>query len=948
MSDAGFARVDLKLTRCDREPIHIPGAIQPHGFLLTLRSDDLTILRVSANLPGFLGIDADRLIGRPLAEFVEEGLIGRLVEALRQGDANEINPAVARFLASPQSDFDAILHVGGDETILELEPRSLDLREREAASLATLRGSLARVQAAASLEALCQTTVDEVRRLTGFDRVMIYRFDADWNGQVIAEARNEAVATFLGHHFPAGDIPPQARQLYIHNYVRIIPDAAYEPAAVLGGDDKLDMSPCVLRSVSPVHLEYMRNMGVAASMSLSLVREGQLWALVACHHYAPRYLAYSTRQNCELLGRLVSAQIEAREAADLSRYRDERTALQSKFLEAIASGDHFGDTLTGAAPNLLDYVEAAGVAVLFEDRCAVAGATPDRNALEALRQWLMAGPEAPIFHSHSLPSVYAPAELWKDLACGLLAVEVVREKRGHVLWFRPEVVRTVTWGGDPTRSTTVENGSTRIGPRKSFEAWKQLLQGQSLPWSAREVEAAASLRNVLVSVAMAEVQRLEAQTRLRHEANHDALTGLPNRMLLQRRIEQAIRNATEPEQTLALLLIDLDRFREINDTFGHHYGDLALQQLHPRFRQVLRRADTIARLGGDEFGILLPDADEAGALEVARKLLECLVPPIEVHDQSLEVSGSIGIALFPGHGRDSITLVRRADVARYAAKRAHRGLAVFSPELSPYNPGRLPLISELRRAVERDQLLLHYQPKVDLCTMQPFGAEALIRWSHPREGLMPPDAFIPLAEQTGLIRPLDFWALDAALRQCRDWQGRGMGLNVAVNLAAVSLQDHDLLPTIARILRGAEADPAWLTVEITESAMIEEPSRAMEVLSQIHAMGVRIAIDDFGTGYSSLAYLKDLPVDEVKVDRSFVKNITTNAKTAHIVQSVIELGHGLGLSVIAEGIEDQETADLLTSMGCDGAQGFFFSRPIPPTDFAGWMNSWPDAFTPPA
>jgi len=775
---------------------------------------------------------------------------------------------------------------------------------------------------------------------------MVYRFDADWNGQVIAEAKAEDLGTFLGLHLPASDIPPQARDLYTRSRVRLIPDAGYQPAALLGGDGPagaFDMTRCVLRSVSPVHLEYMRNMGVAASLTVSLMREGRLWGLIACHHRSPRFLPYTTRQDCELLGWLASAQIEAREVSNVIRYRGERTMLQARFLEAIAVAEHFTDALTGHPPNLLDYVEATGAAVLFEERCATVGETPDRETLEGLRRWLNSEGDTTVFHSHNLPLVYGPAGLWKDRVSGLLAVEFARERGGYVFWFRPEVPRTVTWGGDPTKPVSVEGGSARIGPRKSFESWQQVLEGQSLPWAEREVDAAAVLRNALVSLAAAAVQRQLSVAQLQHEATHDALTGLPNRTLLQGRLDQAIAGA----QPLALLLMDLDRFKEINDTFGHHYGDAVLQLLHPRLQGVLRKSDTMARLGGDEFGILLPGADEAGAVLAAKKILECLVRPIEVEGHRLDVSGSIGIALFPGHARDPVTLVQRADVAMYAAKRARLGHAVYSADQSHYSPRRLTLITDLRHGIEGGQLLLHYQPKVDLATMRPAGAEALVRWLHPREGLIPPLEFIPLAEHTGLIRPLGLWVLNAALRQCRTWRRSGMNLNVAVNLGAESFQDPDLVATITRLLESSDSLPSWLTLEITESALMAEPARAMRVLGQIHEVGIKMSIDDFGTGYSSLAYLKDLPVDEVKVDRTFVKGMATDGKDAHIVRSVIALGHGLGLRVVAEGIEDRGTAELLASMGCDSAQGYYFSRPLPPESFTGWMSAWAETSTAP-
>jgi diguanylate cyclase (GGDEF)-like protein/PAS domain S-box-containing protein len=452
----------------------------------------------------------------------------------------------------------------------------------------------------------------------------------------------------------------------------------------------------------------------------------------------------------------------------------------------------------------------------------------------------------------------------------------------------------------------------------------------------------------LVNVALAQdvTARRKSEEQLEYQASHDTLTGLPNRALLRHQIERTIATAKSAETSAALLLLDLDRFKEINDTFGHHYGDIVLQQLNPRLRRVVRKLDVVARLGGDEFGILLPEAQEAGATAVAEKILEALREPILVDGHRFDVGASIGIALFPEHAQDVTTLLQCADVAMYAAKRAHAGHLVYSARQSGYNPRRLRLIAELRDGLEADQLLLQYQPKIDLGTMRAAGAEALIRWHHPHEGLLAPSQFIGLAEQTGLIRPLGMWALKKALSQCAAWHKSGLNLDIAVNLPAASLQDEHVIETILRAVEQSDLMPSWLTVEITESAMMADPTSARDILGCLHGMGVKISIDDFGTGYSSLAYLKELPVDEVKVDRSFVKDMLINEHDTNIVRSVIDLGHNLGLLVVAEGVEDRQTLDLLAAMGCDLAQGFYFASPMSSNELARWLESprrsWPE------
>jgi EAL domain-containing protein (putative c-di-GMP-specific phosphodiesterase class I) len=367
-----------------------------------------------------------------------------------------------------------------------------------------------------------------------------------------------------------------------------------------------------------------------------------------------------------------------------------------------------------------------------------------------------------------------------------------------------------------------------------------------------------------------------------------------------------------------------------------------LQQLGPRLRDAVRESDLIARLGGDEFGVLLPGADEAVALEVADRILDAFGQPIVVEEQPLEVGASVGIALYPRHGRDSKALLEHADVAMYTAKRYRIGRAVSAADAEDLSPQSLSRVGELRQAIADNQLLLHYQPQFDLGAMRVHGAEALVRWQHPQEGLIPAAAFLPLAERTGLIRPLSLWALEAVLRQCRDWQQTGLFPQVAVNLASDNLRDEQLTETMVRLLE-AVAPPAWLTVEVTEGAVMGDPARAKAMLGRLHEMGVRIAIDDLGTGCSSLGYLNELPVDELKVDRVFVKNMAANQPDARIVRSVIDLGHNLGMRVAAEGVEDQTSLDLLTSWGCDFAQGYYFSRPLAVPDFVTWMVAGPES-----
>jgi diguanylate cyclase (GGDEF)-like protein len=424
-----------------------------------------------------------------------------------------------------------------------------------------------------------------------------------------------------------------------------------------------------------------------------------------------------------------------------------------------------------------------------------------------------------------------------------------------------------------------------------------------------------------------------------HQALHDGLTGLPNRTLLHDRIDQAIRQADRELVPAALLLLDLDRFKEVNDTLGHHYGDQLLIQVGERLLGTLRAIDTVARLGGDEFAVLLPRIEtSAGATAVAAKLQTALAEQFLLEDLMLDVEASIGVALYPDHASDPDELLQHADIAMYVAKETHVGFVLFDPKQDQHNPRRLALLGELRRAIEQRQLVLDYQPKVDAHTRQLLGVEALVRWQHPEHGLLPPAEFIPLAERTGLIGPLTHYVLDAALRECRSWQQNGNEVSVAVNVSARRLLDLTFPDEVAELLATRGVPARLLVVEITESTIMADPTRALEILGRLNKMGVQVSIDDFGTGYSSMAYLKSLPVHELKIDRSFVTQMTANSRDAVIVRSTVDLGRNLGLRVVAEGVEDAATLEQLDALGCDAIQGYYISRPMSPGDLVHWLQ----------
>jgi len=433
-------------------------------------------------------------------------------------------------------------------------------------------------------------------------------------------------------------------------------------------------------------------------------------------------------------------------------------------------------------------------------------------------------------------------------------------------------------------------------------------------------------------------RRLRKQVEeIEHQAMHDHLTGLPNRVLFRDRVEQALHGAKRSPGEVAVMFLDLDRFKEVNDTLGHESGDVLLREVGQRLTHSLRAGDTVARLGGDEFGVLASNLDDADdALVVARKLRQAVEWPFTLRGLTLEVEASIGIAIFPDHGTDVDTLLRHADVAMYQSKEAHSGVGIYSPERDVYSPDRLKLLGELRRAIEQGELVLYYQPKISLQTSEVLGFEALVRWQHPEQGLLTPDRFIPFAEHTGLVKPLTRYVMREALRSCAKWHEIGLDLGVAVNLSARDLLDLHLPDEVRLLLNETGIEPDRVELEITENTILSDPVRTRTILGRLKELGVRLAIDDFGSGYSSLGYLKRLPLDVLKIDKSFVMTMMSDDDSAAIVRSTIDLAHNLGLEVVAEGVASAEISAVLDRLRCDAAQGFYFSGPIAASEVAGW------------
>ncbi|MBD2197092.1 MULTISPECIES: ATP-binding protein [Calothrix] len=516
----------VDLTNCDREPIHIPGLIQPHGVLLAINLSTIEIIQVSNNTANFLYRQPEDLLGKPLSQLFEAKQIVTIQQCLN-GDFESLNPLHLSIKHEGKTlRFDGIVHQWDGVALLELEPKNHEGKADFFNFYQQVKGVITKIQKAATMEQMCQLVVKEVRKITEFERVMIYRFDDDETGIVIAEDTDREIP-YLDLRYPPSDIPKQARKLYTSNWLRIIPSVNYQPVELIPTNNPLtnqplDLSLSVLRSVSPIHLEYLQNMGVGASMSISLVHDKKLWGLIACHHSSAKYIPYSIRAVCEFIGQVMSLELANKEASEDQDYKMQLKSLQTQFVESLSQAQYFLDGIAQMGTELLSLVSATGAVICNSDRCIRIGETPPEAEIPVLLDWIKPQLEDNLFHTRSLSHIYPAAEAFKAVASGVLALEISRIHRHYIVWFRPEVQQTVNWGGNPDKPVEVaDDGSLRLSPRKSFALWKQIVKGYSLAWKPCEIAAVAELRSLIVGVVLRQADELASMNMELQRSNEE-------------------------------------------------------------------------------------------------------------------------------------------------------------------------------------------------------------------------------------------------------------------------------------------------------------------------------------------------------------------------------------------------------------------------------------------
>jgi diguanylate cyclase (GGDEF)-like protein len=953
LTPAGLTALGAR-NECDREPIERSGAIQPHGFLLALDPTDQRIMAASANLAEWTGCAPELALDQGLETVLGVDLAALVGALAMQPDIDEINPVPISLPAQDDGrrleHFEMVLHRGHPWLMLEVEPAFVLSDQGLIGFYQTLGRTMDRLHEVDEVAALCRLAVHDLRELTGYDRVMVYRFDADAHGSVIAEEHAPAQEPYLGLHYPAGDIPRQARILYFRNRLRLIANVDYRPvpllvAPSLAGPEALDLSLSVLRSVSPVHLDYLRNMGVAATMTVSLVIDDRLWGLLACHHGTPKRISARIRMASEMIGQLLALQIRAAETREQHAYEARLARLVAQTVAAMAAGESLPAGARGAPEALLGMLGADGAVVQVGGERAVLGETPSAPTIDRLipRIAALALVQAPPLVTAALSAALENGGAGEPdlarLAAGAVYLPVGHRDGDFILWLRREQSETVRWAGavDAEGRRAAPDATGQLTPRGSFDEWRETVRGRSRSWHPAEIAAARELAQ-----ALPELLLHRAQHRLLRLAMHDPLTGLPNRALLLERM----RETQEADTPMAAIFVDLDRFKEINDTYGHQAGDTLLIEAAHRLQAAVRPGDTVARLGGDEFVVLVQGLgvpEQAAA--VAGRIVQGFQAPFALGPQiQCRVTASVGVTI-PRGPAEPVEILHQADTALYRAKRAGRDrVAIYDPDWSVLGAPTEGLESEIRRAIAEGELVVHFQPVFDLagpvgaspradrdppgqvpegCRLR--GVEALVRWQHPKRGLLGADALIPVAEETGLIEGIWDFVLGETLRQLACWQHPD--LQGAVNVSAGQLGHPEFVARTLERLAQAGIAPTRLCIEVTETQVMERPEQAAAVLAELTQAGIVIAIDDFGIGFSSLAYARNLPAGILKIDRSFVAGLPDNPRDLALVSSAVRLAHELKMIAVGEGVETQAQLDCLRELGCDSVQGYLLGRP---------------------
>jgi chemotaxis family two-component system sensor kinase Cph1 len=938
---------------CKTAALQYLSDVQANGALVAIHGESHLIEYCSANVKEFLGVGPEQLLGKTGAEGL--GAVWPQLSTLAKGEG--------RLEWCELADGDPLVVIGhkqGEHRIFEFERRKGSERkeferpegvERAKNSQRHWWNHSARTRfveeltGAHTVERCRELLVDWVFERSGYDRVMLYLFRSDWNGEVVRERCRPGVEGFLGLRFPAADIPPNARQMFALNLQRAIVDVDAEPSPIrrwMEGGQALDLTYSTLRSAHPVHLQYLKNMGVQASLTLSVVVNAKLRGMIACHHLSARELSIEDRLAFEEIARIVALHLTNVLGLLEQRSRSEMRQRLSQLRGALsAAGDDTKLALSNNLGMVREAFAAGGAWLRFEGEDLFVGRVPDKLSLAPMRDYLELLPREQLSHFGVLPESLRSYRALVVNASGVLFIPL--GSVDFIALVRPEVIETVNWAGKPAVAeepavVAVQTLGQTLGPRNSFAVWSEQVRHTSEPWSDTQLEFGERLR--------LDVEHFLGTARLEHIALHDPLTGLANRLLFERRLQAEVRNSMTHNNIFAVHIIDLDRFKQVNDTYGHGAGDQVLTEVARRLLEVVAPSDTVARLGGDEFAIIQAGLeDSARAVALAERIVQTISESYRVTENTVEIGVSIGVSSYPSDTVEESELLENADLALYHVKNSGRNAySLYAPTMrsaeSHDREGEL-----LSSAIQNDEFRLMYQPIVDARSGDLRGLEAFLRWQRPGAREQAAGEFMALAEQRRLGPEIGEWVMDEVFRQYRQWLREGLPMvPITVNIANSEFASRDLLGQIERLGAQYETGWQWLRLDIKEAAVVADAGHSIRKLSKLREAGVGTNLDNFGSSFIPLGYLTQLPFRGIKLDAMLLDEKNSRQRRDALFNVVQSIAQVFSAQLIVTRVETQEMREALQHERIDFLQGYAIARPAHAAEAAAWLGR-PESMT---
>lgn len=906
---------------CKTARLHLTAYIQPSGALLAIDRRTRRICACSANILQFTGKTPDDLLGQCWTVLFAPEPVARAFDPFEARSSELAHIQQAELNGKPVV---IACHSVGSTALVEIEPVQTEAFQFNSAEVVAYLSSLG---ATVEVEDAAELLMNTVASITQFDRVMLYKFLPGWHGEVIAEVLRPGVEGFLGLRFPVTDLPGNARRLYLLNWKRAIDDVHAAAVPILSTPDcgPLDLTFSQLRAVHPVHVQYLKNIGTESAFSISIVLAGHLWGLIACHHLTAKKISLKRKTLCEQLSRMASIHMADLSAMHVEKAHAAYREAQAEVKGALRASERAVRAISTQLDHLHQMFKSQGVWAQLDGQNYYSGEMPDEMSLGALKSWIATREAFCVTACSAIPPELAQYPALVRYASGILYIPLTAPD--FLVLMRPEQVETVIWAGKPQSLSGNGDAHAELTPRASFHKWSQLVQGASAPWQEVDIDAAARLRELLI-------EHIE-EIRLEGFALHDQLTGLANRYMFERKLSEAIKLSIQGGSISAVYMLDLDKFKPVNDTMGHAAGDELLVRVSERLKEVVRERDVVARLGGDEFAIIQFHLSEPKYAEItAERILSEIRRPFTILGQGVEIGVSIGIAICPFHATEERELVQNADLALYQAKHAGRNMfKVFTGNMLSDKEQKDSVRIALVNAMERDEVSFVYQPIVSAQTRAVRAFEAFARWQHPEKGPLRAAAFIPLIEQHQLSIRFAEWTIRRVVRQGREWADKGLPLKpVSLNMSASQFLSLDVAGLCASLASEYDVNLGWLSFDVDEGALRTDFERGAEKIAALARLGVLTNIDHFGNGAVPLRRLVGLHVNQLKVPGKLFVEETAETEGGGLAAIINSIGNVIYAHVVATRIETAAMEKRATASGIELLQGYAISHGLSPDE----------------